>query len=155
MKRHLTLASGDRLATSPRHVHPAQEAGRSRPAGTLVWRHTLILEGRLDEGSRLELEEEIECLYQEGVTSLRLDLSRLDDVDAAGLQMLVSLGDRCRREGQDVAVIPGSPVIDSALADVGARDLLASEVPEPAMADGIGLHGPMRSRSTTTVKGLM
>jgi anti-anti-sigma regulatory factor len=155
MKRHLTLASGDRLATSAHRVHIAEPSGRGRPVGTLVWKHTLILEGRLDEASRLELEDEVECLYQEGVTSLRLDLSRLHDLDAAGLETLASVGARCRQRGQDVAVIPGSPVIGSALADAGARDLLASEAPEPALADGFALHGPMRIRSTTTVKGLM
>ena len=154
MKRHLTLASGDRLATSPHHVHVDETGGRGRPRGTLVWRHTLILEGTLDEASRLELEDEVECLYQEGVTSLRLDLGRLHDVDAAGVQALASVGARCRERGQDVAVIPGSSVIGRALADAGARDLLASEMPEPAIAESF-LQEPTRSRSTTTVKGLM
>jgi anti-anti-sigma regulatory factor len=155
MKRHLTLASGGRLAAFAREVGSPQSAPAGRSAGTL-WRHTLILEGRLDERSRLELEDEVDCLHQEGVTSLRLDLRRLQEVDAAGVQALVSLAMHWRRRGQDIDVIPGAGSVGRALDQAGVPDLLASEGLEPRFA---GSRGPVMtvaapSRSTTTVKGL-
>jgi ABC-type transporter Mla MlaB component len=155
MKRHLTLASSDRLAAVGRQVHVPPTAGHGRPAGTLQWRHTLILEGRLDERSRLELEDEVECLYQEGVTSLRLDLSRLQDVDAAGVQALANLATRGRRRGQHVDVVAGTGAVGKALAWAGVQDLLASDGFEPPLG-GIdaSLRGSLPARSTTMVKGL-
>ena len=155
MKRHLTLASSERLGAMGRQVHMPPAASHDRPAGTLQWRHTLILEGRLDERSCLDLEDEVECLYQEGVTSLRLDLSRLQDVDAAGLQAVASVGARGRRRGQHVDILPGSGAMGKALAQAGAQDLLAGDGFEPPLG-GIdaSLRGSLPARSTTMVKGL-
>jgi hypothetical protein len=63
MQPHLTLSAPARphltLASAP------------------VWRHELTLTGTLDHRSAAELEEEIECLCQEGVTILTLDLRQL------------------------------------------------------------------------------
>ena len=64
-----------------------------------LWRHTVVLTGRLDDSSAPELEEEIECLYQEGVTSITVDLSRLDEVDMTGVDAVGMLGARYKRQG--------------------------------------------------------
>lgn len=93
-------------------------------ASTLVWRHRLILTGKLDCRSASELEEEVDCLCQEGVTILTLDLRQLDAIDPTGATAIAFCGAACRRQGRDFAVIPGSRVIHRALTEAGATDLL-------------------------------
>lgn len=104
-------------------------AAHSRPhltlASTPVWRHRLILTGKLDCRSASELEEEIDCLCQEGVTTLTLDLRQLDAIDPTGATVIAFCGAACRRQGRDFAVIPGSGVVQSVLTEVGATDLPA------------------------------
>jgi hypothetical protein len=103
-------------------------AGHSRRHLTLaskpVWRHRLILTGKLDDRSACELEEEIDCLCEEGVTFLTLDLRQLDAIDPIGAAVVAFWGAACIRRGNDFAVIPGSLVIQEALTEAGARDLL-------------------------------
>ena len=103
-------------------------AAHARPhltlASTPVWRHKLILTGKLDYRSAPELEEEIECLCQEGVTILTLDLRQLDAIDSTGATVIAFRGAACKRRGHDFAVIPGSRIIHRALAEAGATDLL-------------------------------
>jgi ABC-type transporter Mla MlaB component len=78
------------------------------PESPRAWRHTLILTGSLDGHSTAELQEEIECLYQEGVTSVVLDLRRLNSIDVVAVQAIASLGALYRRRGLAVAVVGGS-----------------------------------------------
>ena len=173
MKRHLTLSTSGRHARS--HGSAAQaivdqttatDGGTSlsrlahtQPHLTLasarIWRHTLILTGKLDYRSAPELEDEIECLCQEGVTNLTLDLRRLDEVDSTGVAVITFRSALCKRQGHDFAVIPGSRVIHRALAEAGATDLLAPE------RDGRVVSVPSGSadvrfsdRSTTIIKDL-
>ena len=104
-------------------------SGRSLTvAGAPVWRHKLILTGKLDHRSVSELEEEIECLCEEGVTILTLDLVQLDAIDPTGVTAIARRGAVCKMRGHDFAVIPGSLVIRHALAEAGATDLL---MPDP------------------------
>jgi anti-anti-sigma factor len=131
-------------------------AAHSRPhltlASTPVWRHRLILTGKLDSGSASELEEEIECLCQEGVTILTLDLRQLDVIDPTGATVIAFCGAACRRRGRDFAVIPGSRVIHSALTEAGAADLLTLDRNESVVrrsSDGFS-----SDRSTTMIKNL-
>jgi anti-anti-sigma factor len=136
------------------------ETARIRPRLTLasepVWRHTLILTGELDHRSTTELEEEIECLCEEGVTSLMLDLRRLDAIDSTGVTAIARRGTACKKQGHDFAVIPGSHVIRGALAEAGATDLLmldqnasvARRYPGPFVDDSTA------SRSTAMIKSL-
>ena len=86
MKPHLTFATSGPAVT---HGDTGQSAVPQdwldiAPASPPVWRHTLILTGRLGTGSTPELQEEIECLCQEGVTSVVLDLRRLDSIEPVG-----------------------------------------------------------------------
>jgi anti-anti-sigma factor len=174
MNRHLTLS------TASQHVHdqgsaaeavtdriPAgdgqtslSEAAHARPQLTLasepVWRHKLILTGKLDHRSAPELEEEIECLCEEGVTTLTLDLRQLDAIDSTGLTAIARRGAVCKMRGHDFAVIPGSRVIHHALVEAGATDLLT---PNPSAS--VVRRFPSRSVgdsvaywSTVMIKGL-
>jgi anti-anti-sigma factor len=135
-------------------------ATRSRPhlrlAGKAVWRHRLILTGKLDCRSASELEEEIECLCEEGVTILTLDLRQLDGIDPAGAMVIAFCGAACRRRGRDFVVIPGSSVIHRVLTEVGAMDLLTLDQNE-----SVARHYSSRSsdrfssdRSTAMIQNL-
>jgi anti-anti-sigma factor len=107
------------------------QAQRARPhltlASTPVWRHKLVLTGRLNHSTAVELEDEIECLCEEGVTILTLDLRQLDAIDSVGAKTIALNGVECKRRGRDFAVLPGSPVVHRALAEAGAESLLAGD----------------------------
>jgi anti-anti-sigma regulatory factor len=110
----------------------------------------------LDYRSASELEEEIECLCQEGVTILTLDLRQLDAIDPTGATVIAFCGAACRRRGRDFVVIPGSRVIHRELTEAGATDLLTLDRNE-----SIVRHYSSRSsdrfssdRSTTMIKNL-
>jgi anti-anti-sigma factor len=135
-------------------------AAYSRPqltlASTPVWRHRLILTGKLDYRSASELEEEIECLCQEGVTILTLDLRQLEAIDPTGATVIAFRGAAWRRQGHDFAVIPGSRVIHSALAEAGATDLLTLDRSESIVRrySSRSLDGISSDRSTTMINNL-
>jgi anti-anti-sigma factor len=174
MKHHLTLSTTSQYARDPGNEVEAvadrtrasdgeaslSVAAHARPhltlASTPVWRHKLILTGKLDHRSAPELEEEIECLCQEGVTILTLDLRQLDAIDSSGATVIAFRGAACKRRGHDFAVIPGSRIIHRALAEAGATDLLTLDPNE-----GVVRHFSSRSsdgffsdRSTTMIKNL-
>src|SRR5947208_2320809 len=100
MKRHLMSSTTSQHADDRNTAHATVANGsdaapaHSRPRLTLVhtraWSHTLILRGSLDRRSASELEDEIECLRQEGVTALTLDLRQLDAIDPRGAQVIAS-----------------------------------------------------------------
>jgi anti-anti-sigma factor len=172
MKRHPTLStvSHDALdrsdtgeAARGRTLADSQanrsEIAHAQPQLTLtnepLWRHRLILTGKLDHDSASEFEDEIECLCEEGVTTLTLDLRRLDAIDPTGITAIAHRGSLCRMCGRDFAVIAGSRVVRRALADAGATDLLVSDLGVNVVRGSRGL--PVASdacRSTTMVKDL-
>jgi anti-anti-sigma regulatory factor len=120
----------------------------SRP----VWRHRLVLTGKLDYRSASELEDEIECLCQEGVTILTLDLRQLDAIDPTGAAAIAFCGAVCRRRGHRLEVIPGSRVIQRALTEAGAANL-----PTPDRDDGVVdrySDSLSSDRSTTMINNL-
>jgi anti-anti-sigma factor len=136
------------------------ETAHARPRLTLasepVWMHKLILTGKLDHRSASELEEEIECLCEEGVTALTLDLRQLDTIDSTGATAIARRGAVCRMRGHDFAVIPGSRVIHRALAEAGATDLLT---PDPNASvvrrfPSNSTDGSAAYRSTAMIKSL-
>ncbi len=176
MKRHLTLLTTSRYAHNQDDTsgavadrpRPAGDAGETslsgaapaRPRLTLasapVWRHKLILTGKLDHRSAPELEEEIECLCQEGVTTLTLDLRQLEAIDSNGVTAIAFRGSACRRQGHDFAVIPGSGEIRSALAEAGAANLLAPDSNESAVSrlSSRSSEDSRAARLTTMIKSL-
>jgi anti-anti-sigma factor len=135
-------------------------AAHARPqltlASTLVWRHRLILTGKLDYCSASELEEEIECLCQEGVTILTLDLRQLEAIDSTGATVIACRGAVCKRQGHDFVVIPGSSVIHRALVEAGATDLLTLDPNESVVRrfSSRSSNGFFSDRSTTMIKNL-
>ncbi len=92
-----------------------------------AWRHTLILTGKLDLQSASELEEEIECLCQEGVTTLTLDLRQLNAIDFTGARTIAFRSALCKRRGHDFAVISGPGPVGRTLVEAGATDTPAGE----------------------------
>ncbi len=170
MKRHLTSSTashrtgnqGDAtaLADPIRGKTSVSGTAYARPhltfEGPPVWRHELILTGKLDHSSAPELDEEIECLCQEGVTTLTLDLRRLDTIDSTGVAAIAFRGAVCKRLGSDFAVIPGSHVVRRALADAGATDLLAPDPHESVVRRFPSriADGSWSERLTTMIKSL-
>jgi anti-anti-sigma factor len=174
MTHHLTLSTASRRARNQGdEVQAASDRTRAGdgeanlsvaaytvPQPTLasrpVWRHRLILTGKLDHRSASELEEEVECLCEEGVTNLTLDLRQLDAIDPTGAMVIAFCGAACRRRGHDFAVIPGSHVIHSALAEVGATDLLTLDRSESVVRrfSNRSSDGFFSDRSTTMIRSL-
>ncbi len=133
---------------------------RTRPQLTLAsaptWNHKLILTGRLDCRTVVELEDEIECLCEEGVTLLTLDLRQLDAIDSTGAKAIACGGATCKRRGRDFAVVPGSPQIQRVLAEVGAESLLAGDAGATGALELVanGSNGSPRDTSTVMTKNL-
>ncbi len=174
MKRHLTVPTmsqhaldhGD-TAGAVANRTPAgdgqaslSQAAHVRPQLTLasepVWRHKLILTGKLDHRSAPELEEEIECLCEEGVTTFTLDLRQLHAIDSTGATVIARRGAVCKMRGHDFTVISGSRIIHRALAEAGATDLLTPD-PNASVARRFPSRSPDGSaayRSTAMVKSL-
>src|SRR5437870_7132118 len=74
---HALMGAASGTATdTPARQHPHLTLVRTR-----LWSHTLILKGNLDDGAAAELDDELECLHQEGVTAMTLDLRQLDALE--------------------------------------------------------------------------
>jgi anti-anti-sigma regulatory factor len=146
------------VGTSDRAIQA--QAVHARPRLTLasapVWRHKLILTGRLDHSTVADLEDEVECLCEEGVTILIIDLRQLGAIDSVGAKAIACRGAACRKQGRDFAVIPGSPVVNSALAEVGAESLLAGDPGETGVLcfATSALDSPPRDTATVMFKNL-
>ena len=171
MKRHLSLAASNRHAhdqgeetetvTGRRRAATASGmiSGRvsARPRLQLAhgrtWRHTLILTGKLDLQSASELEEEIECLCQEGVTTLTLDLRQLSAIDFTGARTIAFRSALCKRRGHDFAVISGSDSIGRTLVEAGATDTLTRE-PAGHRGHRLTAGGSFSDVSTMMIKDL-
>ncbi len=134
------------------------ETTHARPQLTLasapVWRHKLILTGELDHRSAPELDEEIECLCEEGVTTLTLDLRQLDAIDSAGVTVIARRGAICKMRGHDFAVISGSRVICGALVEAGAVDLLTLDPNTSVVRRSCPADDSAAYRSTAMIKSL-
>jgi anti-anti-sigma factor len=147
----ILAGSGRTGLSEPMHARPQLTL-----AGALVWTHKLILTGKLDHSSVSELEEEIECLCEEGVTILTLDLGQLEAIDSTGVTAIARRGAVCKMRGHDFAVIPGSLVIRRALAEAGAMDLLTPD-PEATIIrrfPGCSVDDATAERSTAMIKSL-
>jgi anti-anti-sigma factor len=175
MKPHLTSSattaitnhSGSQDAAEEVLAHPVSiddraglvPAVHARPhlalASAPVWKHKLILTGTLDHRTVVELEDEIECLCEEGVTTLTLDLRQLDAIDSVGARTIAFQGAACKTRGRDFAVVPGSPVVHRALVEAGAESLLEGDPGERGvrLATGTSYNSP-RDTSTVTINNL-
>lgn len=174
MKRNLTSFAASHSASNhgatadalvdPTHTgagtNSLSEALHIRPRLTVarapVWKHRLIVTGNLDHRSAAELDDEIECLCQEGVTVLTLDLRQLDAIDSAGARVIAIRGALCTGRGNDFVVIAESPVVRRALTEAGAADLLTPDSSEDVVRrfPARPANGSGAARSTTMIKGL-
>jgi anti-anti-sigma factor len=174
MQRHLTVPTmsqhtldQDSTAEAITNRIPAgdgqtrqSETAYARSQQTLtsepIWSHKLILTGKLDHRSAPELEDEIECLCEEGVTILTLDLRQLDAIDSAGVTAIARHGAVCKMRGHHFAIVPGSGVIHRTLAEAGATDLLTPD-PNASVVRCSPSHSADDSaayRSTAMIKSL-
>ncbi|HLB20734.1 MAG TPA: anti-sigma factor antagonist [Solirubrobacteraceae bacterium] len=104
------------------------------PAGVAAREHTLILIGELDSGSAHELEEEIERLCEERVSSIRLDLRQLTYIDQVGVAVIAFRCRLCQRRGYEFALIPGRRRIQRVFEQAGIASLLPFHEDEVASA---------------------
>lgn len=137
MKRHLRLSTTDPQArddeaaeTGMTHMISGAVAGAAPRRAHLAlvrprpWTHTLVLRGSLDERSAPDLEDEIECLREEGVTNLTIDLRQLDVVDASVMAVVAAQEAAFRRSGRHLSVLPAAPLSSGGLARENAEILV-------------------------------
>jgi anti-anti-sigma factor len=87
---------------------------------------------QLVRGRELEILEELQPLVES--RSVRLDLSAVERIDAAGLAALVSLYCASRKAGHDFAVVNPSRHVARIMAIVGLDGILVTKVSEETLA---------------------
>jgi anti-anti-sigma regulatory factor len=97
---------------------------------TRLWNHTLVLKGTLDDLSAPELQDELECLREEGVTALTLDLRELEAMAPSAAQIIVSQGARFNVQGRHFGVLADAPRLRGTLNEAGGTDLVAPDASE-------------------------
>jgi anti-anti-sigma factor len=83
--------------------------------------HTLVLAGELDRVSAPVLETEIERLCEAGVIWLTLDVRALNEIDSAGVAVIVHRSGWCARHGCQMSLLADEGPAQRALAEEGAR----------------------------------
>jgi len=94
--------------------------------------HTLVLTGELTRRSAHTLEVEIERLFEEGVTSIALDLRQLRHIDPTGVAVIAFRCRLCKRQGNSIVLVPGPEPIQQAFAEAGVIDELPFQEDELA-----------------------
>ena len=174
MKRNMTLTTTGQYANGYGFVAASPALGR-RDISSLIdlptdgrsqgretqidphgWRHTLILTGHLDRRSAAELQDELECLHQEGVTALTLDLRQLDGIDSPGATVIADQGALFKKEGRTFAVIPGGLLRQGLLAQARLKNLLVNTSNDGFVPRFANQHIPedLPSPATTMTKHL-
>ena len=136
MKRNLTLAVASQFnqdhevalatmtgpGTLPGNGTAIGRLGRAAPMPVTGpgWEHTLILTGTLDHRSAPDLEDEVECLCEEGVTSLTLDCTSLEGIDTVGVNTITFLEAQCRSRGSRLLVGSAPAAVQEAFLVTGA-----------------------------------
>ena len=143
--------SGNSTATAPSHAGPHLALAPAR-----LWSHTLVLRGDLDHHSASELEDELVCLLEEGVTALTLDLRDLHELDPRGAHVIALQSALFKGRDRRLSVLVGSPAVQCALAATGGPDLVRSEAGEgPSRRfSSISSHRADPDLSTTVTREL-
>jgi len=143
--------NGNATATASVHQGPHLTLTAERP-----WSHTLVLKGDLDHHSASELEDELVCLLEEGVTALTLDLRDLDELDSRGAHVIALQSALFKGRGRRFAVLVGSPALECALAAAGGLELIRSEPAEDPSRPfaSISSHRAEPQLSTTVTREL-
>ena len=134
-------ANGNGTVTASSRPGPHLTLAPARP-----WSHTLVLKGDLDHHSASELEDELVCLLEEGVTALTLDLRQLHELDPRGAHVIALQSALFKGRGRRLHVLAGSPAVHCTLAATGGQDLLGSE-PAGRKDDAEGAAGLFSSYS--------
>ena len=144
-------ANGNVTGTAPSHRGSRLTLAAGRP-----WSHTLVLKGDLDHHSASELEDELVCLLEEGVTALTLDLRELHELDSRGAHVIALQSALFKGRGRRFGVLAGSPAVQCALAATGGPNLIRSEPAEELSGrySSISSHPADRDLSTTLTRQL-
>ena len=79
--------------------------------------------GELDLASTDELTAQVHALWAGGSRCVLIDLSPLEFMDSSGLRGLLELREAAAREGNDLALRPGPPVVQRIFDLTGTRRL--------------------------------
>ncbi len=79
--------------------------------------------GELDLASVDELTREVHELWSDGARRVLVDLEPLEFIDSSGLRALLSLREDAVRDGHDLALRPGPPVVQRIFDLTGTREL--------------------------------
>jgi anti-anti-sigma factor len=127
-----TACDGNTAFDRNSRAWPTQNQPHPQSESVSIWMHTLILTGELTHRSVHTLEVEIERLFEEGVTSITLDLRQLTQIDPLGVAVIAF---RCRlgkRQGHGFVLIPGPRFVQRAFEEAGVIDLLPFQEDEVA-----------------------
>ncbi len=169
MKRHLTATKSSHRGRGERGTGQAGESQQhlglpSRPAeaegepaavtlrSVRLRTHTLRLTGELHLRSAPILEEELERLYADGVTSVTLDLRELSYIDPIGVALVAFRCGLAGRRGYGLTVIAGSRHVHRALEQAGVTDLAPFDGEDTSVASETRAT-PFASGSPSTVRG--
>ncbi len=96
-------------------------------------RATVRIQGDLDMGGMLRLEQEISRLVErDRVPALTLDLSRVSFIDSTGLGLIINTDQAARQEGFELALVPGPREVHRVFEMVGLADVLPFTGAPPA-----------------------
>jgi anti-anti-sigma factor len=127
-----TACDGNTAFERNRRAWPTRNQPHPRSESVNIWMHTLILTGELTHGSAHTLEVEIERLFEEGVTSITLDLRQLTHIDPLGVAVIAFRCRLCKRQGHGFLLVPGPPCVQRAFAEAGVIDQLPFQADEVA-----------------------
>jgi anti-anti-sigma factor len=119
-----TACDGNTAFDRSRRAWPAGNQPHPLSESVSIWMHTLILTGELTHGSAHMLEVEIERLFEEGVTSITLDLRQLTHIDPLGVGVIAFRCRLCKRQGHGISLIPGPRCVQRAFEEAGVVDEL-------------------------------
>jgi anti-anti-sigma factor len=123
---------GDTAFDRNRRAWPTRNQPHPLAESVSIWIHTLILAGELTHRSVHTLEVEIERLFEEGVTSITLDLRQLTHIDQIGVAVIAFRCRLCKRQGHGCVLIPGPWFIQRAFEEAGVIDQLPFQEDEVA-----------------------
>ena len=84
---------------------------------------SLALVGELDLATVERVHARLPEIY-DGTRRLVVDLRRLEFIDSTGLRLLMTLHARARRDGFELAIVPGPPAVQSVFDVTGLRSRL-------------------------------
>jgi anti-sigma B factor antagonist len=86
--------------------------------------YTLALSGELELSSANTLQNACARLFEKGISSLTIDLSKLMFIDSTGLAAIILAGKICERDGHDFGLIPGPRAVQRLFELTGLIDVL-------------------------------